>query len=425
MSITFADLFCGAGGSINGMVEAGFELILGANHSERSIETVSANYRDADFLCTDINHYDMRRLPRTDVLWASVICTELSPAGGNRKHRGQAQFDLEELGHVPSDAYERTRACALDVIRATEVHRYQAVIVENVIEFARDWELYDWWVEGMCKLGYNVQTVNVSAAHVYDEANAPAPQWRDRIYIVFTKTGVPLPDLEPRPPAWCTSCEKTVSGRQVWKRHDRPKIGKYGAQYLYRCPKDSTVVEPYVLPALAALDLSDIGERIGDRKRPLGVKTTARIQWGLENLAWPILAQVAGNTFERPGYHRAWSAMDSPAMARTATGGDAICGPVMVNHGHEYDKVYPAGDGPLPTRTLKIGDGFASVPFITMLRAHNRARAIDEPLDTICTGRHHYLTSPPGSFYVKHFGSRPCRLAMQYRSMSPIGSASN
>lgn len=448
---TLADLFCGAGGSITGMEQAGFVPVVGANHSPRAIETVSSNHPDAEFLCTDINHYDMRKLPRTAVLWASVICTEMSPAGGHKKLRGQGVLPLEEFGHVSSDNYERTRACALDVIRATEVHRYKAVVVENVVEFARDWELYDWWVEGMCKLGYQVQVCNLSAAHVYDEGELPAPQWRDRIFIVFTRNGIPLPDLNLRPPAWCEKCERTVASEQRWKIPARRRVGKYGQQYLYVCPSCSTVVEPFVCPAIRAIDLSDIGERIGDRKHPLSQKTLARIDWGLEYLAWPVIAQVAGNTFERPGYHRAWPADGAPLTARLATGTDAICGPVIANHAHDDDRVFFGSAAPLPTRTAKIGEGLTfayiknygsldeakyrahpasktplgaittqdshglvSLPFVTMLRQHERATGVDEPLATVTTnGRHHYLTSPPGSFYVKNFGgnAQPPHLA--------------
>lgn len=421
MSATFVDLFCGAGGSINGMVDAGFELLVGANHWTRAIETVSSNHPGADFLCTDINHYDMRRLPRSDVLWASVICTEMSPAGGTRKYRGQQRLDLEQAGHVPSEAYERTRACGLGGVRATEVHRYQAVVVENVVEFARDWELYEWWVEGMCRLGYQVQTVNVSAAHIYDDTNPPAPQWRDRIFIVFTRVGVRRPELDPRPPAWCARCARDVEARQVWKRPDRRRVGKYGQQYLYACPACAEIVEPYVAPALTALDLADVGERIGDRRKPLADKTLARIRWGLEHLAWPVVATVVGNTYEAGQYRRAWPAATAPLTARQATGTDAICGPVIVNHGHSDQRVFAAGVAPLATRTTKIGEGVLR-PFVTMARANNRPTGVDEPLDTVATGRHHYLTSPPGSFYIKNYGgnARPEHLAKLITG--PLGS---
>ncbi len=407
--VDFADLFCGAGGSINGMVDAGFRLVVGANHDARSIETVSANHRNAEFLCTDINQYDMRCLPRTRVLWASVICTEMSPAGGNRKHRGQLQ--LEEMGHVAQPTYERTRACALDVIRATEVHRYDAVIVENVVEFARDWELYDWWVEGMCRLrpGYNVQTVNVSAAHVYGDGNDPAPQWRDRIYICFTKKGIPLPDFELRPPSWCETCDALVDGVQTWKRADRRRVGKYGQQYLFRCPRDSTVVEPLVLPAVAALDLADLGTRIGDRPKPLSEKTQARIQWGIDTFVQPVVAQVAGNTFERPGYHRVRPALEAPLTARNGTGEDAlVVPPVMVNVNHDDARIYASGSAPFPSRTTKIGDLLVSPPGAFIVKNYggnaqprHLAKPVTEPLGSITTKDHHYLVVP----YRK--GARP------------------
>lgn len=491
MSYTFADLFCGAGGSINGFVDAGLELIIGANHSPRAIETVSTNHTEADFLCCDINNLDKRRLPKTDILWASVICTEMSPAGGNRKHHGQASLDLEKLGHVPSDAYERTRACALDVVQATEIHRYLAVVVENVVEFARDWELYDWWVEGMCKLGYNVQVVNASAAHVYGPNNPPAPQWRDRIFIVFTRTGVRLPNLALRPPAWCERCENLVDGLQTFKRPDRRQVGKYGQQYVYRCPVDGTVVEPLVLPAIAAIDTGDIGERIGDRRKPLAANTMARIEWGIRTLVEPVIVAAAGNTYERPGYHRAWPATQAPLNTRQATGCDAIATPAFyVKNNGDASEVshcsYPVDSEPMSTLTAKVSQGLTSVPFIvknyggrseakyrsvpadeplgsittqdshgiasvpfmvagysgglgrrvkpvldeplgtvvangrghhqlvtapfvTMLRANNRPTTMGEPLATVTTGRHHYLTTPPPFIFQNAHGGHDGR----------------
>ena len=148
MSLTFTDIFCGAGGSSIGLTGAGLELRLAANHWDRAIETHAANFRDAEHLCADVNNYDMRRLPKTDILWASPICTEISPAGGRRrKARGQGDL-LEDAGYIAPAAFDRTRATFHDVIRATEVHRYSAVLVENVVE-ATEWELFDWWLGGM------------------------------------------------------------------------------------------------------------------------------------------------------------------------------------------------------------------------------------------------------------------------------------
>ena len=81
MTLTVTDLFCGAGGASSGLVEAGLGVVLAANHWPTAIATHAANHPGTEHLCADINNLDMRRLPRTDELWASVICTEISPAG--------------------------------------------------------------------------------------------------------------------------------------------------------------------------------------------------------------------------------------------------------------------------------------------------------------------------------------------------------
>jgi DNA (cytosine-5)-methyltransferase 1 len=435
MSLTFTDVFCGAGGSSIGLREAGLELKLAANHAPVPIATHSANFPDAEHLLADVSNYDMRRLPRTDVLWASPICTENSPAGG-RKRRPKGQLDwLEEAGHVSRDTMDRTRATFHDVIRATEVHRYAAVIVENVTE-AADWELWDWWLSGMVTLGYNYQLVSVSSAHVGGDGNPYAPQWRDRLYIVFTRTGIPLPDVSPKPLAWCPACETIVEAYQSWKRPERPKIGKYGRQYVYRCPSldcRHAIAEPFVLPAASAIDWTDLGTPIGDRKRPLAANTMRRIRAGLEMFAQPVTVAVGGHTWERPGsgYVRAWPVNDAPMGTRNCTPEQALATPdaafltllrsgrvrnldpgteplaTVVTEGSNHALVLPLGgfnrkDGPtttgepLRTRVTRDTEALVSPPFITMLRGPaNAPTGIDEPLATVTTGRNHGLTVPP------------------------------
>lgn len=429
MSLTFTDIFCGAGGSSIGLAEAGMELRLAANHWPRAIETHSANFRDAEHLCANVNNYDMRRLPRTDVLWASPICTENSPAGG-RKRRPRGQLDmLEEAGHVPKEGMERTRATFHDVIRATEVHRYAAVIVENVTE-AADWELWDWWLGGMVLLGYNYQLVSVSSAHVGGEGNPHAPQWRDRLYIVFTRKGIPLPDVSPKPLAWCFACGAVVESVQVWKRPFRPKIGKYGRQYVYVCPNTAcghSVAEPFVLPAAAAIDWSDLGTRIGDRTRPLAPNTIRRIRAGLDMFAPSALVRLSGQDPPESGYLRARPPGGSPFGTITTTRDEALATipfltllrsdrirnksvgeplATIVAEGSGHALVLPLGglnhddrptttSEPLRTRVTRDTDALVSHPFITMLREGSDARGIDEPLATMTTGRNHGLTVPP------------------------------
>jgi DNA (cytosine-5)-methyltransferase 1 len=436
--LTYTDIFCGAGGSSIGLTEAGLKLKLAANHWDRAIETHSANFRDAEHLCADVSNYDMRRLPHTRILWASPICTENSPAGG-RKRRPKGQLDMfEEAGHVPGEGMERTRATFHDVIRATEVHRYDAVIVENVTE-AADWELWDWWLGGMVLLGYNYQLVSVSSAHIGGEGNAYAPQWRDRLYVVFTRKGIPLPDVSPKPLAWCPVCEKAVVAFQSWKRPERPKIGKYGRQYVYVCP-DTTcahaVAEPFVLPAASAIDWTDLGTRIGDRKKPLAVNTMRRIRAGLEMFGPAALVGLShGDARPGTGYMRARPADGSPfgtistsrdeALAtspfltlprsgrvRTIGVEDEPLSSIMTS-GSNHGLVIPLGGynrtseltttaEPFRTRVVRDTDALITPPFLTTLRGNMEASGVDEPVPSVMVRGHEALTVPP--FVVKHYG---------------------
>lgn len=401
MSLTFTDIFCGAGGSSTGLVGAGFELKLAANHSRIAISTHAANHTAADHICADINNYDMRRLPRTDVLWASPICQESSPAGGRRRRvKGQLALDLEEYGAVETGAWERTRATAYDVIRATEIHRYKAVLCENVVEFAVDWELFDWWRSGMESLGYNSQVVSVSSAHVGAGTNPHAPQWRDRIYIVFTRKGVPLPDITPRPLAWCAACGEDVHAVQAW-RNGR-KIGKYKQQYDYRCPNAAcrhAVVEPYVRPAASVIDWSNTGTRIGDRARPLAAATMDRIRAGLA--MFPETRTVL--TVNHSGHDgRAFPADAAPLPSRTVKIGEGL----LVPSGGTWNTAPTSTAEPMRTRMAnpKGFEALVAAPFVIEYRNHATAAPVDDPLATVTgQGNHHGLVVP-GAFYVKHYG---------------------
>lgn len=376
--LTVTDFFCGAGGGSEGLRRAGFRILTAANHWQTAVDTHAMNHPDTEHLCKDINNYDMRRLKRSRVLWASVICTEASQAGGNRTPPNPEQLALMQQGPIAKEAWQRTRACAYDVIRAAEIWQYDAIIVENVVEFITRWPLFNWWASAWELLGYNLQIASISAAHIGDEGNDPAAQWRDRIFIVITRKGIPLPDLAPRPQAWCPVCTEDVAAVQSWRdtpllRRMRYQIGKYRVQYDYRCPNDRckhTVVEPYVSPASSIIDWCDLGVPIGDRAA----------------LRLPILVK---NTRDRI---RAGITKHYPADRASAV-------PLMitVNHsGEDGDRAQKVTDAPFPTRTVKRGDGMV-IPagaFIDVARNHGTGISITSPTATLSTARHHGLVIP-------------------------------
>ena len=187
MTITVTDLFAGAGGSSTGMTAAGLRVVTAVNHWPVAVATHQANHPDTAHDCADISQVDPRRYGRTDVLWASPSCTHHSRAQGKRRDAGLGLFDktpttVAELIDLEPD---RSRATMHDVIRFTEHHRYQAVIVENVREVL-DWRLFPHWLAMMTDgLGYHYRLCLLDAA----DANLHGPavaQTRLRAYMLFT-----------------------------------------------------------------------------------------------------------------------------------------------------------------------------------------------------------------------------------------------
>lgn len=359
MSLTATDFFCGVGGSSSGLREAGIDITLAANHWRTAINSHAANFPTTEHLCADMQAVDMRYLPTTDILWASPICTEISPAGGRRRTKSQDSL-WEEYGHVATEAFERTRVTFWEVLRATEIHHYTAILIENVPDVA-DWLLFPEWLSCMDKLGYTHQIISVSAAHIGGTHNHQAPQWRDRLYIIFLRHGITARPLEPRPTAWCEQCRQNVPAIQLWnphRKHPGWHIGKYRSQYHYVCPEGHGTIEPYTAPASDAIDWSDLGTPVGSRTRPLAKGTLARIQAGLDLI-------------------------DSGRMI------------LATNHdggGRHFD---PA-DRPLPTRSTHNGEALVTTPaFVTTFRNHARPHPVTEPLATFSAqGHHHGLVVP-------------------------------
>nr|BEK65668.1 DNA cytosine methyltransferase [Kitasatospora purpeofusca] len=396
MSLTVIDFLCGAGGSSTGLTEAGLELKLGVNHWQLALATHAANHPLADHLCIDVSAMPMRYLPKADVLWASVICTEISPAGGRR--RESAQCDLldgdDSFKTLPTDAFERTRVTAWCVVRAAEVHRYKAVVVENVLEFATDWILFAQWIAAMKALGYNYQITSVSSAHIGDDDNLRAPQWRDRIYITFTRRGMRKPNLTPSPIAWCFPCSEQVNAVQTW-RDPKVTIGKYGRQYDYRCPNtrcNRAIVEPYVRPASAAIDWSDLGQRIGSRSKPLADTTMDRIRAGLAR--YPYEPYSVTLTHGKDGGDRAYALTDRPMPTRSTKQGEAL---IVPTGGSWNTEPYPAS-GPMRTRTTRESEALLTPsPYIVEFRNNATTSPVHAPISTVSAqGNHHGLVLPGG-----------------------------
>lgn len=384
MTLTATDLFCGAGGSSLGAAWAGFELVMAANHWSKAVEVHQGNFPAARHDLADIHQVDPRRYPRTDILLAGPECTNHASAKGVSRKAQQPN-----LFEGPDPGAERSRATMWDVHRFVEHHRYDVVIVENVVE-AASWIYWPSWWSAWSDAGYEAQVLNINSAHT-----GAVHQWRDRIYVIAARKGL-LPRLEVRPPSWCAACEKVVAGQQAWRRPGRT-AGRWRQSYDYRCPTCRAVVDPPAPPAAAIIDWSLAAERIGDRKRPLKEATRRRIQLGIDRYG-PALVAAAGQTWERPGsgYVRAWP-LDQPTQAQSCTLQHGIALPFMVS-GRGYGQEGDSGpsrvrgvDQPIWAMTTAPGGGQGSLvvpPGMLVQTAHAgddevRVHALGEPHRTI------------------------------------------
>lgn len=377
--LTATDLFCGAGGSTTGAKQAGFEMSMAINHWQLAVETHNTNHPEADHDCRDVQATDPRRYPSTDILIASPECTNQSNANGKKKKA--------TLFFQPDASDERSRATMWDVCRFTEFHKYNCIIVENVVE-ARKWVMWDAWLQAMHSMGYEHKACYLNSMHF-----PPCPQSRDRLYVVFWRKGNKAPDLEYKPKAYCECCEKEVESYQWW-RSPKKKWGKYGErnQYLYRCCECTELVEPYYFAAFNVIDWSLPGERIGDRQTPLKEKTMKRIVHGLEKYGRDPL--IITNGYSSGVDCRVKRLIDKAFSTQTGDlKNSCLLHPFITNAEHgRVDHNMSLAD-PIHTQTSAHTSGIVH-PFICELNSTGKARSTGAHISTVlASGNHHLLVS--------------------------------
>jgi len=389
--LTVTDLFCGAGGSSSGLVEAGYRVIIAANHWKLAIESHQINHPDTDHSQADISQVNPAYFPKTHVLWGSPECTNHSIAKGVKRQRQQDQalFELDGTRPLADEAANRSRATMWDIPRFAEHHRYMAIILENVVDAYR-WDQFDAWQMAMRALGYRMQLVWLNSMHA-QIGGLPAPQSRDRMYVVMWREDLVSkdrqgPDVEKwtRPMAVCPE-HGEVQAVQAFKKKEQ--WGRYRAQYLYRCPTCWTPIEPGWLAAESIIDWSLPAPRIGDRAKPLAEKTRERIRRGIERHWAPIIAKAAGNTYDGvttgSGYLRV-SDLDSPMPAQMGTAEHGLAIPPLIVRGEGNTVPAKPASEALGALTAS-GSMFVAHPpaFLAQFRERDRTQTLDKALPTV------------------------------------------
>ncbi|MFI5814910.1 DNA cytosine methyltransferase [Streptomyces sp. NPDC051643] len=404
------DLFSGFGGFTEGIRRAGFTTIMAANHNEYKVQVHEANHPDAEHWIADLvnpeasDYHSARDLPPGDLLVAGVSCVNHSQANTMKAYaQGLDLFNMEDPEFdARVTKSERDRATANCVLHYAAQHHPRMILVECTTELT-SWgpavqgkkkvgngSTYRWWLGQFDLLNYNHRVLYLNSQFF------GVPQSRDRLYIVFWDKSIPAPDLDHRPVTHCRNCDQDVEAVWTW-RTGVPATGsvRYGKQYEYRCPRCYRAVVPPMTPSLAALDLTDLGTRIGDKPAkthrdgstgPLALSTLARAErcrqrfaefpavlmpakatHGSERHPWqPMSTQTsqqetallstgalmaaAGNTYERPGSTCRSRGLDEPLWAQTATNATGLLTPPVALAVDNYQGGPRGADTPLPTQ---------------------------------------------------------------------------
>lgn len=298
---TAVDCFSGFGGLTRGIERAGFNVIMAANHNAYKVEVHEANHPASQHWIADLvdpeasDYHSARDLPPATMLAAGVSCTSHSQANTVKAYeQGVGLFELEDPDYEARvTKSERDRATATCVLQYADQHRPRLILIECTTELTSwgpqvpgkkygDGSTYRWWLSRFDLLNYDHKVLYLNSQFF------GVPQSRDRLFIAFWDKTMRTPDLEHRPVTRCHSCDRDVEAVWTWKTGIPPTGSvRYGKQYEYRCPSCRRAVVPPMKPSLHALDLSDLGTRIGDRPvktfadghvGPFVASTTARIE---------------------------------------------------------------------------------------------------------------------------------------------------
>lgn len=462
------DLFSGFGGLTEGIRRAGFTTIMAANHDTYKVEIHEANHPDAEHWIADLvdpdssDYHSALDLPAADLLVAGVSCKNHTQA--NSKKAYEQGIGLWQLDDPEYDAQitrsERDRATATCVLQYAGKHRPRMMLIECTTELQcwgpavpgkryGDTTTFWWWLGQAEKLGYRYKILYLNSMFF------GVGQSRDRLYIVFWLAEIPAPDLDHRPETWCGRCDRVVEAVWTWKTGIPPTGSvRYGKQYHYTCPSCRRVVVPPFTPALDALDLSDLGPKIGDKPLkkftdkqtgetvmlPMAPATMARAERCRQRFAefpavlMPItrrgeastgrhpwhpmgtqtaqqetallstaaIMQAAGNTYERPGSNCRSRGVDEPLWSQTTTNGTGVITPPVAVAIDNFQGAPRSAADPLPTQ---VGGETMAVLSSGVLpfRRNTVPTTHAEPQPTITSEQIPGLLTAAGT--IKHNGS--------------------
>lgn len=356
MKYRIADLFCGAGGTSAGAVEAVAALgqqpeVTAVNHWPVAIATHTANHPGSRHLCTGVDSINPRELfgeGELDLLWASPECTHHSRARGGKP------------------MHDQSRATAWCVVRWAEALRPPVILIENVPEFlewgplgsnglplkSRKGETFQAWANALRSLGYKVDHRFLCAADYGD------PTTRTRLFV------------------------QAVRGRRkiVWpdKTHSKDS--------------DLFSIRRWT-PAREIIDWSLPAGSIFERKKPLSPKTLARIEAGLRKYGLGDFVVAWDQQSAGPG--GGLSSIDEPISTVVTKARHGVARPFLVElrGSGKRDHTAKSIDDPCGTVTANGNHHGVVQPFLIKTangqsgNDDSRVKSLDHPMPTVCGNR--------------------------------------
>jgi DNA (cytosine-5)-methyltransferase 1 len=399
--LTMYEEFAGGGGTSFGASEVpGISMIAFANHLAAACEAHrnQARFRDTEHFQEDLTKLPAEKMPYATIFGGSPVCPPFSNASGIVRDFDKKNAQLPLFPSLtPEDPkiaarrekYRRGRMLMQEPIKYLRAmkRKYGRPVLGGVIENvpqARQWAEWDRWIGEFHSEDYYTKVIAYNSMHAVAPKSRRAPQSRDRLYVMFWHKSLGRhPDFDKwlRPAAYCPTCATTVNAMQVFKKPGAD-MGRYRAQYTYRCPNVTCrhqEVFPNTVPALSAIDPNIPGIRLGDRAA-LGMPalvegTMERIVAGIRKYWAPLLVPIGGT----------WREHAQPLSREFPTRTTKECDAVVV---------HPA---------------FSLPPFITPMRGggdKGRARSIFDPAHTVTAGgNHHGYVTPP--LVMRNYTARP------------------
>lgn len=198
-SLTFADLFCGAGGFTQGLEDAGLNCVLGVDFEKNCTEAYRINHRDHECLRLDLSSVESQNLVgerlrrnKVDLIVGGPPCQGFSIFGKRR-------FVNTKNHDVSKDKRNNLVFAFANIVKIAMPRWF---IMENVpgIMSARDGEYIKEIKAFFTSIGYRLDSKIINAA------DYGAPQLRNRFLLIGTRTNLMFPWPKPKyyedPESW-------------------------------------------------------------------------------------------------------------------------------------------------------------------------------------------------------------------------------